>query len=76
MRDAVATRHIRRSEFGWQLTSDQCLVGRIESDAESDGRLPLVVIDGQAAAASIACWSAGPHQVIDDCNADQVGQLV
>ena len=48
MRDAVATRHVRRSEFGWQLTSDQRLVGRIEWDPESDGRLPLVVIDGKA----------------------------
>ena len=42
------TRHVRRSEFGVQLTSDQRLVGRIEWDAKSDGRLPLVVIDGQA----------------------------
>ena len=48
MRDAVVTRHVRRSEFGWQLTSDQRLVGRIEWDPESDGRLPLLVIDGKA----------------------------
>jgi len=48
MRDAVATRHVRRTEFGWQLTSDQHLVGRIEWDPESDARLPLVVIDGKA----------------------------
>lgn len=48
MRDAVARRHIRRSEFGWQLTSDHRLVGRIEWDPESDARLPLVVIDGKA----------------------------
>lgn len=47
MRDAVATRHVRRTEFGWQLTSDQRLVGRIEWDPESDARLPLVVIDGK-----------------------------
>jgi hypothetical protein len=48
MRDAVATRHVRRSELGWQLTSDQRLVGRIEWDPESEARLPLVVIDGKA----------------------------
>jgi hypothetical protein len=47
MRDAVGRRHIRRSEFGWQLASDQRLVGRIEWDPESDARLPLVVIDGK-----------------------------
>jgi hypothetical protein len=48
MRDAVATRDVRRSELGWQLTSDQRLVGRIEWDPESEARLPLVVIDGKA----------------------------
>lgn len=48
MRDAIARRHIRRSKFGWQLTSDQRLVGRIEWDPESGGRVPLVVIDGKA----------------------------
>ena len=48
MREAVTTRHVRRTEFGWQLTSDQRLVGRIECDPESDARLPLVVIDGKA----------------------------
>lgn len=48
MREAVTTRHVRRTEFGWQLTSDQRLVGRIEWDPESDARLPLVVIDGKA----------------------------
>jgi hypothetical protein len=47
-RDAVAMRHVRRSELGWQLTSDQRLVGRIEWDPESEARLPLVVIDGKA----------------------------
>jgi hypothetical protein len=48
IRDAVATRHVRRSEFGWQLTSDHRLVGRIEWDPRSEARLPLVVIDGKA----------------------------
>jgi hypothetical protein len=48
MRREVATRHVHRTEFGWQLTSDQRLVGRIECDPDSDVRLPLVVIDGKA----------------------------
>jgi hypothetical protein len=48
IRDAVSMRHVRRSEFGWQLTSDHRLVGRIEWDPESETRLPLVVIDGKA----------------------------
>jgi len=48
MRREIATRHVHRTEFGWQLTSDQRLVGRIEWDPDSDVRLPLVVIDGKA----------------------------
>lgn len=43
IRDAVSTRHVRRSEFGWQLTSAHRLVGRIEWDPKSEARLPLVV---------------------------------
>jgi hypothetical protein len=48
MRREVATRHVNRTEFGWQLTSNQRLVGRIEWDPDSDVRLPRVVIDGKA----------------------------
>ena len=48
MRREVATRHVHRTEFGWQLTSGLQLVGRIEWDPDSDVRLPLVVIDGKA----------------------------
>ncbi len=47
MRTEIATRHVHRTEFGWQLTRDQRLVGRIEWDPNSDARLPLVVIDGK-----------------------------
>ncbi len=47
MRREVATRHVHRTEFGWQLTDDQRLVGRIEWDPDSDIRLPLVIIDGK-----------------------------
>jgi hypothetical protein len=46
MRREVAARHVHRTEFGWQLTRDQRLVGRIESDLNSDTRMPLV-IDGK-----------------------------
>ena len=48
MRREMSIRHLHRTEFGWQLTSDQRLVGRIESDPDSDLRLPLLVIDGKA----------------------------
>jgi hypothetical protein len=47
MRAEIATRHVERTELGWQLTPDQRLVGRIEWDPNSDARLPLVVIDGK-----------------------------
>ena len=47
MRAEIATRHVERAEFGWQLTADQRLLGRIEWDPNSDARLPLVVIDGK-----------------------------
>lgn len=47
VRTEIATRHVHRTEFGWQLTRDQRLVGRIEWDPNSDARLPLVVIDGK-----------------------------
>jgi hypothetical protein len=47
MRTEIATRHVHRTEFGWQLTRDQRLVVRIEWDPNSDARLPLVVIDGK-----------------------------
>jgi hypothetical protein len=48
MRRELALRHVQRTKFGWQLTSDQRLVGRIESDPDSEVRLPLIVIDGRA----------------------------
>jgi hypothetical protein len=47
MRTEIATRHVHRTEFGWQLTSEDRLVGRIEWDPNSDVRLPLIVIDGR-----------------------------
>lgn len=47
MRREMARRHVERTEFGWQLTGDHRLVGRIEWNAETNGELPLVVIDGK-----------------------------
>lgn len=47
IRREMAIRHVQHTEFGWQLTSDQRLVGRIEWDTQSDGRLPLIIIDGK-----------------------------
>lgn len=47
VRREIARRHVHRTEFEWQLTRDQRLVGRIESDLDSDVRTPLVVIDGK-----------------------------
>jgi hypothetical protein len=47
MRTEITRRYVHRTEFGWQLTEDERLVGRIEWDPSSDARLPLVVIDGK-----------------------------
>lgn len=47
MRREMAQRHVERTQFGWQLTGDHRLVGRIEWNAETNGELPLVVIDGK-----------------------------
>ena len=48
IRQELAKRHVHQAEFGWQLTDGHRFVGRIEWDPGSDGRLPLVVIDGKA----------------------------
>jgi hypothetical protein len=47
MRREMAQRHVERTQFGWQLTGEHRLVGRIEWDAETNGELPLIVIDGK-----------------------------
>jgi hypothetical protein len=48
IRQELAKRHVHQAQFGWQLTEGHRFVGRIEWDPDSDGRLPLVVIDGKA----------------------------
>lgn len=47
MRREMARRHVEPTQFSWQLTSDQRLVGRIEWDSDTNGALPLIVIDGK-----------------------------
>jgi len=47
MRREMAIRHVQRTAAGWQLTSDERFVGRIEWDSDTDGVLPLIVIDGK-----------------------------
>jgi len=47
MRREMAQRYVERTEHGWQITVGQRLVGRIEWDPETNGRLPLIVIDGK-----------------------------
>jgi len=47
MRNAMAVRHVTRTEFGWQVTTDRRLVGRIEYDPDAD-RIPRLVVDGRS----------------------------
>jgi hypothetical protein len=47
MRREMSKRHVERTERGWQIVADQHVVGRIEWDPETNGELPLVVIDGK-----------------------------
>lgn len=46
IRRALAVQHLRQGEFGPQIV-DHVLRGRIEWDEEEDGRVPLVIVDGQ-----------------------------
>ncbi len=47
IRTALARQQLRRGEFGWQLELDQPVSGRIDSDPDSDIRVPIVTIDGR-----------------------------
>ena len=46
MRRSLSVKHLVRSEHGTQI-ADQTVCGRIEWDESEDGRVPLLVIDGQ-----------------------------
>ena len=47
MKREIAVRHVEHTEFGWQLTKGEHLVGRIEWDEETGGAIPLLVVDGK-----------------------------
>jgi len=47
MRRALARQHLAPSDFGGQRIKDNNVRGRIEWNEEEDGRVPLMVIDGQ-----------------------------
>jgi hypothetical protein len=46
MRHELSVRHVQRTTHGWQIGPEQRLVGRIEWDPATNGRTPLLVIDG------------------------------
>ena len=46
MRRSLSVKHLVLSEHGMQI-ADQTVCGRIEWDESEDGRVPLLVIDGQ-----------------------------
>jgi hypothetical protein len=48
MRREMGKRHVQHTEYGWQLTRQDSLVGRIESDLNADDRQPLLIVDGKA----------------------------
>ncbi len=47
IRLGLAVRHVERGELGWRITDARHLVGRITSDPERPGKVPLLVIDGR-----------------------------
>jgi len=47
MRREMSKRCVERTERGWQIAADQHIRGRIEWDPETNGELPVVVIDGK-----------------------------
>ncbi len=47
-RREMGQRRIKYTEYGLQLTDRDRLVGRIESDFQAEGRLPLLAVDGRA----------------------------
>ena len=47
IRQGLSVRHVQQTEHGWQLTEAMRLSGVIEWDSETDGALPLLVVDGR-----------------------------
>jgi len=46
MRRSLSVKHLERGEYGWQIAG-QTVRGRIDWDVSEEGRVPLLVIDGQ-----------------------------
>jgi hypothetical protein len=47
IRQGLSVRHVVQTEHGWQLTEAQRLSGAIAWDPDTDGALPLLIVDGQ-----------------------------
>jgi hypothetical protein len=47
IRQGLSVRHVEKSEHGWQLTQAHRLSGVIEWDTETEGALPLLIVDGR-----------------------------
>jgi hypothetical protein len=47
IRQGLSVRHVQETEHGWQLTQAHRLSGVIEWDAETEGALPLLIVDGR-----------------------------
>jgi hypothetical protein len=47
IRQGLSIRHVQETEHGWQLTPAHRLSGVIEWDPETEGALPLLIVDGR-----------------------------
>ncbi len=47
IRKELSVRHVEKTEHGWQLTQAHRLSGVIEWDPETEGALPLLIVDGR-----------------------------
>lgn len=47
IRQGLSVRHVQETDHGWQLTQAHRLSGVIEWDSETEGALPLLIVDGR-----------------------------
>jgi hypothetical protein len=47
IRQGLSVLHVQQTEHGWQLTPAHRLCGVIEWDPQTDGALPLLIVDGR-----------------------------
>lgn len=47
IRQGLSVRHVQETEHGWQLTQAHRLSGVIDWDPETEGALPLLIVDGR-----------------------------